>query len=223
MNFDIRDFNTKVFFIGYNKTATSTLNKIFKLNDFESAHNPNWGNLKVEKFQIFSDTGDVCIPNFKIEEAFEKYPNSIFVLNTRSLDKWLRSRCKHYYWRGKFKKRKMGYPITNEIIEKWIISRNTYYSKILNFFENKKDRFLIVNIEENDWLENMCKKFNIKYKNVFENKSVADGDKYLRFKDEVIESSYLQRIDKCIESSYENLNVKNPQSHLLINFTKDDT
>lgn len=220
MKFDITDFNTKVFFIGYNKTATSTIHKVFKLNDFKSVHNPDWAKLNLKKFQIFSDTGNGCVPNFKIEKAFEKYSNSIFVLNTRSLDRWLRSRCKHYYWRGKFKGWKKDYPVTNELIEKWILYRNAYYSKVLNFFENKKNRFLILNIEESDWLENMCKKFNIKYKNVFENKSLTNGDKYLQVEGEVIESSYLQKIDECIEKAYEKLSVKNPQSHLLIDFTK---
>ena len=69
----------------------------------------------------------------------------------------------------------------------------------------------------------MCKKFNIKYKNVFENKSLTNGDKYLQVEGEVIESSYLQKIDECIEKAYEKLSVKNPQSHLLIDFTKNDT
>ena len=64
----------------------------------------------------------------------------------------------------------------------------------------------------------MCTRFNIKYRNVFDNKSEVDGDKYLRFKGKVIENSYLEKIDKCIQISYENLRVKNPQSHLLYEF-----
>jgi hypothetical protein len=216
MSFDIKNFDTKVFFIGYNKTATSTINKIFQLNGFKSIHNPNWRHINIKNFQIFSDTGSVCIPNFNIEEAFHKYPNSIFVLNTRSLDTWLRSRCRHYYWRGKFKKRNMGYPITSKIIEEWIICRRAYYSNVLDFFQNKKDRFLIVNIEESDWLKNMCKTFNIKYKKVFENKSELNGDKYIRVKGAIIDNSYLKKINQCIQISYKNLSVQNPYSPLLI-------
>lgn len=110
----------------------------------------------------------------------------------------------------------MGYPITSKIIEEWIICRRAYYSNVLDFFQNKKDRFLIVNIEESDWLKNMCKTFNIKYKKVFENKSELNGDKYIRVKGAIIDNSYLKKINQCIQISYKNLSVQNPYSPLLI-------
>ena len=44
----------------------------------------------------------------------------------------------------------------------WVKDRHEYQGKILNFFVDKPDKLIIVNIENNNWENFICKKLNLK-------------------------------------------------------------
>ena len=78
----------KYFIIGFNKTGTNTLHQLFLKNNLKSQHSGKW---RLEQYQCFSDSEDI----YRFEDLDKQYENSIFILNTRSLQKWIISRFKH--------------------------------------------------------------------------------------------------------------------------------
>ena len=99
----------KIFVIGFNKSATKTFHNLFLENNLNSQHyGKSWD---LEKYDCFSDNGN----NRDIHNLYEKFPNSIFILNTRRLDKWLISRFKHGYHMKKINnKENWAYPCTKK-------------------------------------------------------------------------------------------------------------
>ena len=91
----------KIFVIGFNKTAGTTIAHLCMKNLLEARHQPNWGfsvglgkNARGnfwDKFKCFSDGGDR--ENFQF--LSQAYPDSLFVLNCRPIKDWLFSRFKH--------------------------------------------------------------------------------------------------------------------------------
>ena len=111
----------KIFVIGLNKTATMTINNIFKLNNFRTIHwqipdNEKYkGNFTEESlminfknnknlldnylllnFDVFSDIENLSV-NFELLD--KQYPNSLFIFNYRSLNTWILSRLNFFEWK----------------------------------------------------------------------------------------------------------------------------
>ncbi|MBE9172115.1 hypothetical protein IQ216_03160 [Cyanobium sp. LEGE 06143] len=107
----------KVFFIGFNKTGTSSYYSLFKREGYNAVHRSDWHyfNRKelFESHDIYADMYERYYPEdlpylpdscFKINEPVfpnislltSYFPNAKFILNTRPLNKWLLSRLKHY-------------------------------------------------------------------------------------------------------------------------------
>lgn len=196
----------KIFVIGFNKTASTTLHELFKRNDLKSFHGCRW---PLKKYDCFSDTGSIpffyssergdpktwaghkwgheirecwavyhaggesrfqnhpyenrCLDNLKRIE--KKYKNSLFILNTRSLKKWLMSRLQHGILTLNAPCRnpkQMGrdnwaYPPSVELVKKWINDRNNYYVDVLNYFIDKPERLIILNVEDPNWVKFISK------------------------------------------------------------------
>lgn len=137
---------SKIFVIGFNKTATSTFHKLFLENKLKSQHDTVW---QINDFDCFSDNGD--LNNFKKLDM--DYPNSMFILNVRKLDKWLISRFQHGItekWSNGLETN-WAYPATTKLCRTWINERETYYVDVLNYFKYNTDQLIIVNIEEKNW------------------------------------------------------------------------
>ena len=218
--FNINNFESKIFFIGYNKTATSTIHQLFKRNTIKSAHSRHW---RVNQFQIFSDTGDILDPKvkFNYENYLNHYSQSICVLNTRSLDGWLYSRCRHYYWRGRHPgKTDFGYPVDVNMIKLWIENRNKYYVDLLLYFLERPTKLVILDTDDNNWISFLCSLFGLEYYNIWANKSHPSGDLYTRSwkkeKNECIPPDYLDVIKNSISEAYQVFNIKDYTSGLLI-------
>ena len=146
----------KIFFIGFNKTGTTTYHKSFgKL--IRSKHSTDWPKKShsldddefinfFSKWDCYSD-GELC--NFKRLNLYFK--NSLFILNTRNLYDWIYSRIKHIY--RDFPKKATGEMATEwhkyddkfNIIKLWILRRNNYYKEVLNYFKNKNN-FIMIDI-----------------------------------------------------------------------------
>ena len=153
----------KIFVIGFNKTATTTFHNIFLKNNLKSQHSNKWN---LQKFDCFSDNIEMN-DNFKI--LYNKYPDADFILNTRTLKKWIISRFKHgnaIAIKNKKFKKNWAWPPTEELVKKWIIERETYYSDVLNFFKDKPNKLLIINIDQPNWEEFLYSHFNFQIKNI---------------------------------------------------------
>ena len=160
--FEIEKVN-KIFCIGFNKTATTAIHKFFERNNLKSFHNSKWSDVNLNKYRCFSDNGDL----HDFEELDKKYPDSLFILNTRSFDKWILSRLKHGYHMSKRRKedKNWAYPVTEELINSWVSKRISHYNKILNYFNDKTDKLIILDIEKKDWSNFLCSVINLENNN----------------------------------------------------------
>jgi hypothetical protein len=137
----------KYFVIGYNKTATSTFHQLFLNNSLTAQHDTVWD---TDSYECFSDGGDEA--DFK--KLDKDHSNSIFILNIRRLDEWLISRLKH----GEKYNQSWAYPVSTELCIKWINDREKYYVDVLEYFKDKPNKLIIVNIDQPNWIQEICKK-----------------------------------------------------------------
>jgi hypothetical protein len=109
-----RKFN-KIFQIGFNKCGTTSIHNLFVQCGLKSVHHGKGiiarkicyniiNNKKmldgVDKYDCYTDIESVhhmqypFITHYKLLD--EQYPNSLFILNTRPINKWIESRLKNY-------------------------------------------------------------------------------------------------------------------------------
>ena len=141
---------SKIFCIGFNKTGTTSLDKLFRLWGMASFHGEyhelSFDDDLLKEYQCFSDGES---HDFKgLHSAFD---DSKFILNTRRLDDWLVSRIKHVEYRmsnhlpvGWMAKEYIRAP--QMALQSWINRRVKYYQDVLDFFSNKEGSLLVVNV-----------------------------------------------------------------------------
>ena len=134
----------KIFVIGFNKTGTTSLHQLFKKLGVNSCHNTRPVMEIIDTFDAFTDG-----KHFTFKEYYNKYPDSLFILNTRPMYNWLVSRYKHAAYH-KFKDC-WCWPISDEKTNSWITERESHYKNILDFFLDKPNQLLLVNIERPGW------------------------------------------------------------------------
>jgi glycosyltransferase involved in cell wall biosynthesis len=104
----VRPDRPRIFGIGLNKTATTSLHEALTMLGFESLH---WGGPAVRRIvEISLDAGepllsridprfdafsDILILSQNYERLAREYPGSRFILTVRSLDEWIESRRRH--------------------------------------------------------------------------------------------------------------------------------
>jgi hypothetical protein len=184
------DLSAKIFAIGFNKTATTTIHNFFRFNGFKSLHSAN--NWRFNLFQCFSDNGN--LQDFR--KLYEKYPNSIFILNTRRLDKWIKSRGKHYEF-SRWSRPGKKYP-DEDLYRKWIVKRQKHYKEVLEFFQKDPSRLYIINIDAPNWLNYMATTFNLELQQLHSN----------RLRDKKIPTDFLNLIDEKFKIAANGLNIK---------------
>ena len=182
----------KIFVIGFNKCATTTLHHLFLENNLNSQHSIEWD---IKGYDCFSDNGN----NQDFIYLDNTYPDSIFILNTRKFNKWLISRFDHCIRHNQ----SWGKPYSKELTIKWIEARNNHYLKVLKYFENNPHKLIILSIEEDNWIEYISnilnfKKFNIRSQNIH--------DKCKEYKS----------IINCVNNTFKDINYNNEQEEILL-------
>lgn len=137
-----KKFN-KIFVIGYNKTATCSIDTLLNENGLNSYHGGglNEGDWDINKYDAFSDQHPDGTDFFRFRKCHKNYPDSLFILNTRKLKDWVLSRCGHSIFNmsldikntGKIKANgSWGYPDVEHILKKKSISFNDLSNDILD-------------------------------------------------------------------------------------------
>jgi hypothetical protein len=154
----------KVFGIGLNKTGTSSLNKALNILGIRSLHDPNGvpeilkyekkNNLKtlstLNEFKGFSD-----YPFDKIFKELDKaHPNSKFILTIRDLKSWLISRKNHVLRNQKNPNYKGWWLKVN--IPKWIRAWKKHNADVREYFKNRPDDLLIIDICNGEGWGKLC-------------------------------------------------------------------
>lgn len=158
----------KIFLIGFNKTGTTSFDNLFKILNINSTHECSDIPIldMINKYDAFTD-GE----HLNFVEYYKKYPDSLFILNTRPMKNWLISRYKHaqhhhfsecWCW-----------PVSEEKTNEWITVRETHHKNVLNFFKNKLNQLLIINIEKNGW-EDVVIKYLQNFNNVKKDEKISN-------------------------------------------------
>lgn len=158
-------YKSKVFGIGLNKTATSSLGKYFEdLNYYHSSetytaekcnrflNDKNFLYKEVDRFDMHEDWPWP----FVYQDLFFKYPNSKFILTLReSPEKWFNSlkNTSDYFAPSQTKKIFYGHSIITEDLKDTLIAQYKNHKKqVLNFFDSNKanDRLYVLNVNNNN-------------------------------------------------------------------------
>ena len=92
---------------------------------------------RLQDYDFFSDGQ---LSHFGIVEPL--FPDTYYILHTRSLYNWITSRYNH-----RMRNRK-HYPEVEEM-QRWIIQREAYYRKVFEYFDGR-DNFAVINLETDD-------------------------------------------------------------------------
>jgi hypothetical protein len=158
-----------VFIIGFNKTGTRSLTSLFVSHGIPSVH---WDANKLvnrmlanfekgrkilhgydNRFRVFSDftmsdeTALIEGNQFYVR-LFNDYPGAVFVLNTRPTENWINSRIRH--GDGRFLARTMKSLEIDDLAEMkklWASQKETFETEVRDFFKDKPELFVEVDIE----------------------------------------------------------------------------
>lgn len=171
-----RSPDIKIFFIGFNKTATSALHHLMSANGIKSVHFAvkrsrltfEYPALEIERrrrdktelktylshWTAFSDLTYLSAAsivegcrNFKL--FHELFPEAFFILNDRDTEAWIKSRLQH----RRFMERTssvLGHP-RGDIIEIWRKSKEEHTKEVLRYFR-AYPRFLHFKVDTDDVL-----------------------------------------------------------------------
>lgn len=201
-----------IFQIGFNKCATMTLHTFFIKNNLKSLHwllndnktpidniiinnknkynelikNEHYTTLNlldgIDEYNVFTDSEEIR-KNFKLLEKI--YPEAKFILNIRDVNEWVCSRLNHQ--NGNYTKYLNNVNKTNytneEFIKIWKNEWIEHCDDVINYFENKKDKLLIYDIDKDnfDKIINFLPKNNLKYFDIHahDTKKMYDTKKYV--------------------------------------------
>lgn len=160
-----------VFCIGFNKCGTTSLFNFFRANGFPGVHNaggrlafqmltnclqqrPIFAGLD-QKYRCFSDmelvNDRIAIEgNWYFRLMDRDYPNSFFIYNTRSMDRWLASRSKWIGPSGSYLeryKKMLNTKRDDVVVEYWRSSRLRFEAEMHDYFSGRKN-LLVLDIEE---------------------------------------------------------------------------
>lgn len=173
----VRSMNyEKIFVIGFNKCATTTIHHLFKKNNLKSYHQGTkykevkWKTL-IDDYKCFSD---IKFTPKLVKELHQTYPNALFILNTRNINKWIISRFEH--GQRAFKKGRASdyYPPSLELIQKWKCEREKFYQWVMKYFKKCPDRLFVVDIDKQNWLKFLGDKLGFK-KTAVSSKNVVNA------------------------------------------------
>ncbi|WP_025007224.1 sulfotransferase family protein [Marinilabilia salmonicolor] len=170
----------KIFCIGLNKTGTTSLHDAFLKLGIQSVHcnekngrhikpiikdNYESGNKLLQGIEHYDAYSDWNIPstNHLFIELDKQYPNSKFILNTRDMNSWIKSREKHVKRIKNLDKLQEKYPDNpwyNIDKNAWEEEFRNHHKKVLDYFANRKDDLIVFDVTNGDSWEKLCNFLN---------------------------------------------------------------
>lgn len=180
----------KIIFIGFNKTATTSIHRTFCANKFNCVHRAGAWRFKnryiklkkvIERRDVISDWGDTHLSSNILQKIINDFDDVLFVLNTRKLKDWIKSRFKHYYFNKKwdFDDRLFSInDVTLENAEMFIYQREIFYANVAELFQNKSN-LLVLDIYQNNFYERISGEMGIQIKSKNLKSNVRKDDIFL--------------------------------------------
>lgn len=145
--------------LGFNKTGTSSLGKLFRSNNYCVGSVKLANQIKqnidrkiapysnLEHVDLFQDVenhkkGIYIYEHFEV--IFENYPEAYYILTTRSCESWIKSRMLHK--RGNYARIALehkGISDLSELRDIWRKEFYAYHLKVSAFFSNRKNFFTL--------------------------------------------------------------------------------
>jgi hypothetical protein len=145
----------KIFGIGLTRTGTTSLTEALKILGYSAVHCP----MSYEEIESHDASTDTAIAA-RFEFLDLLYPSSKFILTIRDLDSWidsaasLRRSDKDPIWQLETRSKLWGSFVFNK--EKFIEGYHKHHSKVLHYFSNRHNDFLILNLNDPDKFEKLC-------------------------------------------------------------------
>ena len=163
---------SKIFGIGWAKTGTTTLRRCFEVLGYKHqsqrldlVHDIEEGDLSrirgvAEKNESFEDWPWIIL----FRELDAMFPESKFILTTRSQERWVRSYTNMLSTQGEasdelneVRRILYGLPFPNVTEEQLLQRYRRHNHKVKEYFSNRPDDLLVVNWEEGDRWEKLCR------------------------------------------------------------------
>lgn len=233
---------SKIFFIGFNKTGTSSIAKSLELVGYKNViHKGIWADWaltknkkELDKYDVFTDSE--CPHLAHLDEL---YPDAKFILNSRTLEGWVGSRYKliestkllvtHFlttYVRLTFIVRLLERFILNnseKAILRWVEIRENYHAYAKEYFKDRPSDFLEIDIEDESTTQKLIDFLNLdqsfKLVHINTNSSHTSTGKLLRALDlEVLTNPPKEKISTIIEQRNQQTNETLTAAQQIDNF-----
>jgi len=172
----MHEFN-KLFNIGLNKSGTTSLSEALNLLGIRTIHykfqnqrvsdviNTNIDNNNkpltgLEYYTGFSDFRGKSF--YKLLD--KEYPNSKFIITTRPLKEWIKSRVAHV--KRNLVNKSYKYEFTKIDEKKWIKERDLFFQEVNAYFKNSPNKLLIIDITSGDGWDKLCPFLNMPVPNI---------------------------------------------------------
>lgn len=136
----------KIFVIGGHKNGTKSIHEWFIKRGLKSCHGDHWYRNQhiIKTFDCFSDHFAEFGFIDSVKKLDKKYPNSLFILNYRTLPSYINSLLKHLLW-GNVKERKWKWNTPGRAtFSQRIINTHNTNQYAINYFRLKKNQQLLV-------------------------------------------------------------------------------
>lgn len=153
-----------VFAIGMNKTATTSLHFALTSLGYRSCHffSHEFSDItarlieeeKPLPYEAYTDVDSIVS---KFRELDRQYPQAAFILTTRDLDSWLESRARHVQRNRMENAAGAGHTWTEQNPEAWKIEREQHHKAVFDYFKDRPEKLLVLDICGGDKWEPLCK------------------------------------------------------------------
>lgn len=136
----------KVFAIGFNKTATFSIDAVFRELGLHSYHGQHWRSTSRPVFYWLYDAFSDGVPD-DFRRLDRRFPGSRFILQVRDLDTWIDSRLEHIKRTPEalLRTQSSDWSIDPESIRAWVERRNRHHLDVLDYFRHRREDLLLIN------------------------------------------------------------------------------
>ena len=146
----------KVFGIGLTRTGTTSLTEALNFLGYSAIHCP----MSYEEIDSFDASTDTAVAA-RFEFLDLLYPESKFILTTRDIDSWIESAASlHRSSTDPVWQLETRFILWKSFIfdkDKFIEGYHRHYLKVLEYFKNRQDDLLILDLKEDDKFNKLCK------------------------------------------------------------------
>lgn len=135
---------SKVFAIGFNKTGTTSLHRIFTDLGYRSYHGTKWRDTSRHMiFRLYDAFCDGVPDDFRRLDS--RFAGARFILQVRDLDTWLDSRVEHIRRLPEGRDRHPEWTADVASVTRWVRRWQDHHLAVLQHFRNRPGDLLVVN------------------------------------------------------------------------------